>query len=71
MLDNEPSLLGVEDEPLDDLGSHQPLLRVKVGGRLVDKVDVCRFAKAKCHGHALQLSARKVLNLLVNDIINP
>lgn len=40
VLNNEGGLLGVEDEPLDDLGSHDTLLRVEVGGRLVNQVDV-------------------------------
>ena len=31
VLDNEASLLGVQDEPLNHLGRHQPLLRVQVG----------------------------------------
>ena len=31
VLDNEASLLGVQDEPLDHLGRHQPLLGVQVG----------------------------------------
>jgi hypothetical protein len=40
VLNNKGSLLRVKDEPLDDLGSHDTLLRVKVGGRLVNQVDV-------------------------------
>ena len=36
VLDDEAGLLGVQDEPLDDLGRHQPLLRVQVRRRLVD-----------------------------------
>ena len=31
VLDNEASLLSVQDEPLNHLGRHQPLLRVQVG----------------------------------------
>ena len=31
VLDNEASLLGVQDEPLNHLGRHQPLLGVQVG----------------------------------------
>lgn len=36
VLDDEPCLLGVEDEPLDHLRRNQTLLRVKVRGGLVD-----------------------------------
>ena len=38
VLDDEAGLLGVEDEALDHLGRHQPLLRVQVRRRLVDLV---------------------------------
>ena len=46
------------------LGSHEALLGVEVGRRLVDEVDVCRLAEAQCHGDALQLTAGHVLDFL-------
>lgn len=44
------------------------LLRVEVGGRLVDEVDVGRLPERQGDGHALQLSSRQVLNLVVDDV---
>merc|ERR1719336_604395 len=70
VLDNEASLLSVQDEPLNHLGRHQPLLRVQVGAGLINKVDIGRLAKTKSQGNSLQLTTRKVLNLLVYDVIN-
>ena len=70
MLNHETSFLGVEDEPLDDLGSDQPLFRVQVGGGLVDQVDVGRLAQAQGHGHTLQFPARQILNFLVYYVVN-
>ena len=49
--------------PLDDLGGVESLLRVEVGGGLVDEVDVGRLAQAQRQGHALQLATGQVLNL--------
>lgn len=38
------------------LGRHDALLRVEVGGRLVNEVDVCRLAHAQRERHTLQLT---------------
>lgn len=46
----------VNDSPLDDLGRHDALLRVQVGGGLVDQVHVGRLAQAERDGHTLQLA---------------
>ena len=71
VLDDEAGLLGVQDEPLDDLGGHQPLLGVEVGGGFVDEVHVGGFAEAQRHCNALQLTAGQVLHLLVDNVVNP
>ena len=44
------------------------LLGVQVGRGLIDEVDVCGFPKGECYRHALQLSAREILNLVVDDV---
>mmetsp|Transcript_18269 Transcript_18269/g.35312 ORF Transcript_18269/g.35312 Transcript_18269/m.35312 type:complete len:219 (+) Transcript_18269:103-759(+) len=67
VLHNERRLLRVHDEPLDGLGCDDALLRVQVGARLVDQVDVGGGAQAQRDGHALQLPARQVLHLLVHE----
>ena len=71
MLYHEAGLLGVEDEALDNLGADEPLLRVQVGGGLVNQVHVGRLAEAQRHSHTLQLTARQVLHLLVDNVIDP
>ena len=49
------------------LGCNDALLRVEVGGGLIDEVQVSRLAQGKGDGHALQLSSRQVLHLLVHQ----
>ena len=35
------------------------------------QVDISRFAEAQGQGDTLQLSARQILHLLVDDVVNP
>lgn len=66
VFDNKRRLLGVKDEALDDLCAHETLLRVEVGRRLVNEVDVGGFAKAQRHGRALELATRESFHLFHN-----
>lgn len=49
--------------PLNDPGGHQSLLRVQVGRRLVDQVNVCWFPQTQSESDSLQLTTRQVLHL--------
>jgi len=49
-------------------GAH--LLRVEVRGRLVDEVDVRRLAEREHDRSALELAAREVLHLVVDDAVH-
>mmetsp|Transcript_16970 Transcript_16970/g.36917 ORF Transcript_16970/g.36917 Transcript_16970/m.36917 type:complete len:509 (-) Transcript_16970:689-2215(-) len=70
VLHDERRLLGVHDEPLDRLGGDDALLGVEVGGGLVDEVDVRRLPQAHRDGHALQLAAGEVLDVLVHEALD-
>ena len=70
VLDDESSLLGMHNEPLDHFGAHHTLLRVQIGRGLVDQIDVCRLAETKSHGGTLQLSTGQVLDLLVDNVVD-
>lgn len=50
--------------------THTHLLRVQVGGGLVDEVDVGRLAESQGDRHALQLSPREVLDFVVDDVVD-
>ena len=39
------------------------LLRIEVGGRLINQVDIRWFTQAQRQRHSLQLSSRQILNL--------
>jgi hypothetical protein len=71
VLYDEGSLLSVHDESLDDLGGNDTLLRVEVGGRLINKVDIGRSTKGQNDSNTLQLTTREVKDLLVNEIVYP
>lgn len=51
------------EEPLNDPGSHQSLLRVQVGRRLIDQVNVSWFPQTQSESDSLQLTTRQVLYL--------
>lgn len=51
------------EEPLDDPGGHQSLLRVQVGRRLVDQVNIGWFPQTQSESDSLQLTTRQVLHL--------
>jgi len=70
VLDDKSRLLGVQDEALYHFGRHETLLRIQVGRRLVNEVHVGRFAQTQDDGHALQFTARQVLHLLVDDVVD-
>lgn len=70
VLDDEGGLLGVHDEALDDARGDETLLRVEVGGRLVDHVDVGGHAKGEDDGDTLQLTTGQVLHFLVDEVVD-
>jgi hypothetical protein len=70
VLDDEGGLLGVHDEALDDARGDDTLLRVEVGGRLVDDVDVGGHAEGEHNGDTLQLTTRQVLDFLVDEVVH-
>lgn len=51
------------EQPLDDSGGHQSLLRVQVRRRLVDQVNVSRFPQTQSESDSLQLTTGQVLHL--------
>lgn len=55
------------EEPLYDPGSHQSLLRVQVGRRLVDQVNVSWFPQTQSESNSLQLTTRQVLHLWAEE----
>lgn len=69
VLDDKSSLLGVHDETLDDAGNNDTLLGVKIGGRLVDHVDIGWETQCKHDGDTLQFTTRQVLDFLINEVI--
>lgn len=69
VFDDECGLLGVHDEALDDTGGNDTLLGVKVGGRLVDNVDIGGQAQGQDDGHSLQFTTRQMLDFLVDEIL--
>ena len=70
VLDDEGGLLGVHDEALDDARGDDTLLRVEVGGRLVDDVDVGGHAEGEHDGDTLQLTTGQVLDFLVDKVVH-
>lgn len=69
VLDDKRGLLGVHDEALDDASGNDTLLRVKVGRRLVDKVDIGGQTKGQDNSHTLQLTTRQMLDFLVDEVL--
>lgn len=57
------SFEGGGEGPFNDPGGHQSLLRVQVGRRLVDQVNVCWFPQTQSESDSLQLTTRQVLHL--------
>lgn len=57
VLDDEGSLLVVEDEALDDSSADDSLLTVQVSGRLVDEIGVSTFGQGENDGNSLQFSS--------------
>lgn len=53
--------------PLDDAGGHDSLLRVEVGRRLVNEVNVRGLSQSDDQRHSLELSSREVLDFLVKN----
>ena len=67
VLNNEASLSGVEDIALNHFSCYDTLLRVEIGGRLINEVDVSRHTQSQHKGDALKLTTGKMLNLLIGD----
>ncbi len=70
VFDDERRLSGVHDEPLDDLGGDDTLLRVEISRGLVDEIDVCGLSEGEGDGNALQLSSREMDHLLIDQILD-
>jgi hypothetical protein len=50
--------------PFDDLGGHDTLLRVQIRRRLINQINIRRFAERQHQRHALHFTARQVGDLL-------
>ncbi|RNA22291.1 hypothetical protein BpHYR1_026732 [Brachionus plicatilis] len=70
VLDHKRRLFAVPNKSLDHFGGMQPLLRVQIGGRLVDQIDIGRLAKTNGQSHSLQLATGQVADLLVDDVVD-
>lgn len=57
----------MEDKTLDNLSSNDTLLRIKVGGGLVNQVHIGRLSQTQHDSDTLELTTRQVLDLLVDD----
>mmetsp|Transcript_47841 Transcript_47841/g.120443 ORF Transcript_47841/g.120443 Transcript_47841/m.120443 type:complete len:200 (+) Transcript_47841:495-1094(+) len=69
VLHDEGGLLGVQNETLDHLGGDQTLLRIKIGARLIDEIDVSRLSECQHQSQALKLTTGQMNHLLVEQII--
>jgi hypothetical protein len=67
VLNDEGSLLSVENETLDNLGGNDTLLGVEVSRGLVDQIDIGRLAEAENKSKTLELTTRESLNLLIQQ----
>mmetsp|Transcript_15214 Transcript_15214/g.14789 ORF Transcript_15214/g.14789 Transcript_15214/m.14789 type:complete len:249 (-) Transcript_15214:864-1610(-) len=70
MLHNEGTSLRINDPPFHDFGATNSLLRVQVGARLIDQVDITGFPEGQHNGHTLELSSRQLLDLVVQQGLN-
>lgn len=59
VLDDERCTSRRQDETLDDFRGSDTLFGVKVGGGLIDQVDVCRETQGQNNGDSLQFSTRQ------------
>lgn len=69
VLDDEGGLLRVHDEALDDTRGDDTLLRIEVGGRLINDIDVGRHAESEDDGDTLKFTTGQVLDLLVDKVL--
>ena len=46
----------VKNQPFDDFGSMQTLLRIQVSRRFINEVNVCWFPQTQNQGNTLELS---------------
>lgn len=70
MLNDERASLGIDDPSLDDLGDNHSLLRVEVGGWLVNQINIARLSEAKDQGDSLKLSSGQSLDIIVQNILH-
>ena len=57
------------NSPLDNLGCDNTLLRIEVGGGLINQVNVSWLAKAEADGYTLKLTTRQMGDLLVKELV--
>lgn len=66
---NHDDVVIVAEERADDLGGGQTLLDIKVGGGLVEHVDVGVLDADSTDGETLELTTRKVGNVAVQKML--
>lgn len=69
MLNDECRFLVVDDEALEDSGTDHSLLAVEIGGGLIDQVGHGSLGEGQDDGHSLQFSTRKLLDFIVDDVV--
>lgn len=70
VFNDETSLLGVQDESLDNLGSNNSLFGIQISRRFIDQVNISRLTKSKDQSNSLKFTTGKSLNFVILKMID-
>jgi hypothetical protein len=68
VLDDKGRLFSVQDKPFDDFCSNDTLLRIEVGGRFINEVNIGGGTKTEDQGDTLEFPTGEGLDFIVEDV---
>jgi hypothetical protein len=70
MFNDETSLLGVQDESLDNLRGDNSLFGIQISRRFINQVNISRLTESKNNSNSLKFTTGKSLNFVVLKMID-
>lgn len=70
VFNDETSLLGVQDESLDNLGSNNSLFGIQISRRFINQINISRLTKSQHQSNSLKFTTGKSFNFIILNMIN-
>jgi len=70
VFNDETSLLGVQDESLDNLGSNNSLFGIQISRRFIDQINISGLTESQNQSDSLKFTTREGFNFVIFNVVD-